>query len=49
MLFVELKAERGALRPEQALRLAQLGAIAPTYVWRPSQWNEILHVLSESA
>lgn len=46
LIFVELKSEKGKVKPEQYLRLAQLGAIASCYIWRPSDWDAMLEVLA---
>lgn len=41
-LFVELKSERGRVRPEQSLVLESLAACGlEVYVWRPAGWPEI--------
>jgi VRR-NUC domain len=47
LVFAELKAETGRVRPAQAEWLAALercGAVE-TYLWRPSSWPEIERVL----
>jgi len=47
LIFAELKREKGRLRPQQEVileELRQLG-VAEVYVWRPSNWNEILDTL----
>lgn len=47
VLFVELKSERGRIRPEQAAWIAALGHCGQeAYIWRPSSWPEIERVLS---
>lgn len=47
VLYVELKAERGKLRPEQEQWIAALDkAGAHTAVWRPSDWLDVVEVLS---
>jgi hypothetical protein len=47
LLFVELKAERGTLRPDQEAWLEALRAVpgVEVYVWRPSDMDEIAKVL----
>jgi hypothetical protein len=46
VLFVELKAETGSLRDEQAAWLAALGfAGADVHCWRPSDWPTIEETL----
>ena len=50
LIFAELKREKGRLRPQQEVileELRQLG-VAEVYVWRPSNWNEILDTLRRS-
>ena len=50
LIFAELKREKGRLRPQQEgilEELRQLG-VAEVYVWRPSNWNEILDTLRRS-
>lgn len=47
IIFAELKASGGAVRPEQTVRLEQLAATgAETYVWRPRDWDQVVAVLS---
>jgi hypothetical protein len=42
-LFVELKPDRGILRPEQRERLAQLAAYGmEVYVWRPADLDDVV-------
>jgi len=46
LLFVELKTERGKLRPEQRLWLETLQAAGvDVRVWRPSDWDTIVATL----
>jgi hypothetical protein len=44
LMFIELKAEKGRLSPAQKTVLDELKRIAPTYVFKPSQWDEFLQV-----
>src|SRR5687767_12429011 len=47
VLYVELKSERGRLSPEQTFWLKTLAAAgAETYVWRPSDREIVLQLLS---
>jgi len=47
LIFAELKREKGRLRPQQEVILDELRVLgkAEVYVWRPSQWDEILETL----
>ena len=45
LVFAELKADSGALTVTQQLVMGRLALVAETYVWRPSDWPQILHVL----
>lgn len=46
VVFMELKSEKGAVKPEQRLWLARLlEAGAEAHLFRPSQWAEIEKVL----
>jgi hypothetical protein len=47
LAFVELKTDRGRLRPEQKEWLEALATVScvETYVFRPSQWQEIERIL----
>lgn len=46
VLFVELKAERGRVTPEQrAVHIALRAAGAEVRVWRPVDWPEVQEVL----
>jgi hypothetical protein len=47
VIWVELKTETGKVTPEQAAtHLSMRKAGLTVYVWRPSDWPEILNVLS---
>jgi VRR-NUC domain len=46
LLFIELKSERGKVRPDQELWIDLLGTCAEVYVWRPSDRPEIERVLA---
>jgi hypothetical protein len=47
LVFVELKTERGTVRPEQRERLISLaGAGSDVRIWRPSQGDEIIRFLA---
>ena len=51
LIFAEVKAERGRGSPEQdawftALRSAGRGEGQYVYIWRPSNWDEIVEVLT---
>ena len=47
MVVAELKAERGHLTDDQAVWMRALGECpgVEAYVWRPSDWDEIVRVL----
>lgn len=46
VIFVELKTDKGRLRPEQEKWIADLRrAKQVVYVWRPSDWDEAVEVL----
>lgn len=46
-LLVELKKEKGKLRPDQLFWLTTLAATnTECYVWRPRHWNDIVRILS---
>lgn len=46
IVVVELKSDKGKLRPEQEDWLAKFRATpAEVYVWRPSDWDEVQRVL----
>ena len=46
LIFAELKAQKGQLTPPQRTVMMELVKVAPYYVWRPSDFNSILEVLS---
>jgi hypothetical protein len=47
LIFAELKAQKApGPTVTQQLRLAQLSEAAECYIWRPSDWNHIIHVLA---
>jgi hypothetical protein len=46
MIFAELKADKGHLRPDQVVVLDELKSIGcQVFVWRPTDWPEIESVL----
>lgn len=46
LIFAELKREKGRLTEAQKVWLKRLEATgAECYVWRPSQWQEVLDIL----
>ena len=46
LIFAELKSAKGKVRPEQRFWLEMLRkTCAETYLWRPSDWDEIEEVL----
>lgn len=46
LIFAELKSERGRLSPAQISWLAELRKTkAEIYIWRPSNWDELIEVL----
>lgn len=46
LVWVELKSDRGTLRPEQTVWLEELRASGQeVYLWRPSDWETIERVL----
>lgn len=46
LIWVELKAQRGKISPDQAAWIEALQACGQeVFVWRPSQWRIIEHVL----
>jgi hypothetical protein len=48
IIAVELKAERGRVSDEQLAWLDALAAAAvETYVWRPRDWERVVHVLRQ--
>ena len=47
LVFAELKAQKGpGPSVTQKLVLGRLSMAAESYVWRPSDWPQILHVLT---
>ena len=46
LIFVELKSQRGQLTVYQLDVRDHLLPVAPYYVWRPSDWPEIISVLT---
>lgn len=48
LIFAELKREKGRVSPAQQDVLDALGVISDVsvYVWRPSQWQSILDILT---
>jgi hypothetical protein len=50
LVFIELKAERGQPSAEQKAWLADLELVAGVTVrlWRPSDWNEVVTLLTRS-
>ena len=48
LIFAEIKSERGRVRPEQADWLADLREVpsVEAYLWRPSDFDEIVAVLT---
>jgi len=46
VIFVELKTDKGTIRPEQHQWIAWLEAAGQeVHVWRPSDWDEVVEVL----
>ena len=48
LIFAELKAQRGQMTQAQRIVMMELVKVAPYYVWRPSDFNSILEVLSNA-
>lgn len=48
MIFAELKTQRGVLSPEQQKVITLLDNIHLAYVWRPSDFPQILEVLTNA-
>lgn len=40
LIFVELKSEKGRIRPEQQVWLETLGIHHEAYLWRPRHWTD---------
>jgi hypothetical protein len=51
LIFAELKSESGKLRPRQTewLDVLRLLPQAETYLWRPSDWDALVEVLTGTA
>lgn len=49
LIFAELKAEKGRLRPDQEIVLADLRELefVEVYLWRPSDWDSIVKILKK--
>ena len=47
IMFCELKREKGRVSEAQKIVLAELAEIAETYLWRPSDWNDIVRIAKE--
>jgi hypothetical protein len=46
VIFAELKREKGTVSPDQRVWLSKLAAAgAETYVWRPSDWDQVAEIL----
>lgn len=46
VVYAELKAQKGRLSPEQKDWVQKLsGAGAEVYIWRPSDWDDVLETL----
>jgi len=39
LIFVELKSDKGRIRPEQDVWLQHLGKQHEAYLWRPAHWH----------
>jgi signal-transduction protein with cAMP-binding, CBS, and nucleotidyltransferase domain len=46
LIFAELKREKGRLTESQRTWLAALEETAETHVWRPSDWEAVIEVLT---
>jgi hypothetical protein len=46
LIFAELKREKGRLSESQRTWLAALEETAETHVWRPSDWDTVIEVLT---
>lgn len=49
LIFAELKRERGRISPAQEIIIGQLRALrlAEVYLWKPSDWPEIVETLKK--
>ena len=47
LMFCELKREKGRVSEAQKIVLAELAAITETYLWKPSDWNDIVRIAKE--
>ena len=47
LIFAELKAERGKLSDDQAQWIQELRMCVPVYLWRPSDWEQIVEIVGE--
>lgn len=45
LIFVELKREKGRLSEAQKQVIGELSKLAEVYVWRPSDWDDIVRIV----
>jgi len=45
LIFAEIKSDVGRLSKEQSTWIDDLATVAEAYVWRPRDWDDILHIL----